>query len=127
MAHTPAACVTGRPHLREAVGLAGPYHVRGTLYRVGNRYSLTPDGLHNIGVYGITPGEVWRLLHSSRRLRRQMTEDTNAVFGVTPDGRYLVVFVVESMHEDNDWDVIAAREMYPDEIAMFEKYVGGQR
>jgi hypothetical protein len=46
---------------------------------------------------------------------------------MTPDGRYLVVFVMESLHEDNDWDVIAAREMYSDEIAMFEKYVGGQR
>jgi hypothetical protein len=36
------------------------------------------------------------------------------------------VFVVESSYEDNDWDIVAAREMFPDEIAMFKKYVGGR-
>jgi hypothetical protein len=94
---------------------------------VGNRYSFTPDGLHNLEVYGIAPGEVWRALHASRRLTRQMDEDLSAIFAVTPAGRYLVVFVAESSVEDNDWDVIAAREMFPDEVEMFDKYAGGQR
>ena len=90
-----------------------------------DRYSFTSDGLHNIVVYGIDPAEVWEVLHARRRLTRQMSEDANAVFGVTGRGRHLVVFVVESSYTDNDWDVVAAREMFPDEIAMFTKYVGG--
>jgi hypothetical protein len=94
---------------------------------VRNRYSFTPDGLHNIAVYSVEPGEVWQALHARRRLTRQMSEDADAVFGVTAKGRYLVVFVVESTFEDNDWDIIAAREMSPDEIAMFDQYKGGQR
>jgi hypothetical protein len=87
----------------------------------------TPDGLHNLAVYGITPGEVWPALHASRRLTRQTDDELNAIFAVTANGRHLVMFVVESTLEDNDWDVIAARDMFPDEIAMFDKYVGGQR
>jgi hypothetical protein len=46
---------------------------------------------------------------------------------VTSKGRHVVVFVVESQHADNDWDVVAAREMFPDEIATFDQYTGGQR
>jgi len=94
---------------------------------VGNRYSFTSDGLHNIAVYGITPNEVWQAPHATRRLTRQVNDDSDAIFGVTAAGRHLVVLVVESKFEDNDWDVVAAREMYPDEIAMFDKYVGGPR
>jgi hypothetical protein len=35
------------------------------------------------------------------------------VFGVTGKGHYLVVFVAESKYDDNDWDVVAARECVP--------------
>jgi len=35
--------------------------------------------------------------------------------------------VVESTFEENDWDIIAARDMSPDEIATFDQYTGGQR
>jgi hypothetical protein len=90
-----------------------------------DRFSFTGDGLHNIAVYGIDPAEVWQVLRAQRRLTRQMSEDANAIFGATQAGRHLVVFVVESTYEDNDWDVVAAREMFPDEVAMFTKYVGG--
>ncbi|HEX6501038.1 MAG TPA: hypothetical protein VF054_18710 [Micromonosporaceae bacterium] len=92
-----------------------------------NRYSFTADGLHNIAVYAIEPGEVWEALHSSRRLTRQLDDDANAVFGVTSKGRYVVVFVVQSRDTDNDWDVVAARDLYPDEIAVFDSYLGGKR
>ena len=92
-----------------------------------NRYGFTGDGLHNLAVYGVDPQEAWQVLHARRRLTRQMSEDANAVFGVSPQGRYLVVFVVESTSEDNDRDVVAARPMSPDEIAMFDRYAGGQR
>jgi hypothetical protein len=94
---------------------------------VGNRYSFTSNGPYNLLVYGIAPGEVWQALHGSRRLTRQMDDNLSAVFGVTSDGRHLVVFVVESAAEENDWDVIAARDMFPDEVEMFDKYAGGQR
>lgn len=56
-----------------------------------------------------------------------MSDNSDAIFGVTAAGRYLVLLVVESEFEDNDWDLVAARDMYPDEIAMFDKYVGGPR
>lgn len=94
---------------------------------MGNRYSFTPEGLHNVGVYGVEPSDVWRALHGSRRVTRQLSDEAKAVFGVTSDGRYLVVLVVESDHDDNDWDIVAARDMSPDEIAMFDKHVGGTR
>lgn len=94
---------------------------------MGNRYSFTANGLHNIAVYGIRPEEVWQVLHATRRLTRQMSDNSDAIFGVTAAGRYLVLLVVESEFEDNDWDLVAARDMYPDEIAMFDKYVGGPR
>jgi hypothetical protein len=94
---------------------------------VGDRYSLTVEALHNLGVYGVEPGEVWEALHAKRRLTRQVDEDVDAVFAVTGKGRYLVVLVVESAGSDNDWDVVAAREMFPDEVARFDKYVGGRR
>ncbi|HZN18077.1 MAG TPA: hypothetical protein VFB84_07820 [Micromonosporaceae bacterium] len=92
-----------------------------------DRYSFTSDGLYNIAVYGVEPGEVWQALHARHRLTRQIDEDANAVFGATTKGRHLVVFVVESTFDDNDWDIVAARDMAPDEIAMFDEYLGGRR
>ena len=94
---------------------------------MGDRYSFSVEGLHNIGVYGIEAREVWEALHSGRRLTRQVADEANAVFGVTCKGRYLVVLVVESVTADSDWDIVAAREMFPDEVAMFDRYAGGRR
>ncbi len=94
---------------------------------MGDRYSLTVDGLHNLCVYGVEPREVWEALHARRRLTRQVGDDANAVFGLSRKGRYLVVLVLESASADNDWDVVAAREMFPDEVAMFDQYAGGRR
>ena len=92
---------------------------------MGNRYSFTVEGLHNVAVYGIDPREVWDVLRGRRRLTRQVSDEASAIFGVTARGRHLVIFVVESVHADNDWDVVASREMAPDEIAMFDKHIGG--
>jgi hypothetical protein len=36
--------------------------VRGTLGRVGARYSFTDDALANLRLFGVTPGEVWEAL-----------------------------------------------------------------
>ncbi len=91
-----------------------------------NRYSFTGQALGNLEVYGITPGEVWEALHAKRRFSRQIGAEAAAVFGVTGRGRYLVVLVIESGLEDNDWDVVAAREMDAEEVAVFERYTGRQ-
>lgn len=90
-----------------------------------SRYSFTSDGLHNLAVYGVEPDEVWQILRASRRITRQMSEDANAVFGVTDGGRYLIAFVIESTSEDNDWDIVLGREMHPDEVGMFDRLAGG--
>src|SRR6266542_2463188 len=76
--------------------LISTYHVRGTVGDVKNRYSFTSDGLHNLAVYGVEPGEVWQILRASRRITRQMSEDANAVLGVTDEGRSLVASVAET-------------------------------
>ncbi|WP_051407351.1 hypothetical protein [Nocardia sp. CNY236] len=94
---------------------------------MGDRYSFTSDGLYNIEVYGVTAGEVWVALHSKRRMVRHLDPKATAIFGITHTGRRLVVFVLESELEDNDWDIIAAREMGPDEKAVFDRYTGRQQ
>jgi hypothetical protein len=94
---------------------------------VGNRYSFTSEGLANLKVYGVGPDEVWVALHGRRRLSRPLGDDAAAIFGVTSTGRYLMVLVVESTSEDNDWDIVAAREMSTEEIEVFDRYAGGQR
>ncbi|MGH3736097.1 MAG: hypothetical protein ACRDT6_10835 [Micromonosporaceae bacterium] len=60
-------------------------------------------------------------------MTRYLGDEAGAVFGTTSKDRYLVVFVIESGYDDNDWDVIAARDMFPDEIAAFDRFTGGQR
>jgi uncharacterized DUF497 family protein len=91
---------------------------------VKNRYSFTPEALHNLQVYGITAEEVWEVLHAARRLTRHVAEDAAAIFGLTAAGRHLVVLVVESTTEDNDWDIVAARDMNADEVDLFDRYIG---
>ena len=93
---------------------------------MGNRYSFTAEGLANLTVYGIGPDEVWVALHGRRRLSRPLGEDGAAIFGVTSAGRHLMVLVVESTSEDNDWDIVAAREMSTEEIEVFDRYTGRQ-
>ena len=46
------------------------------------------------------------------------------VFAET-NGEHLVVFLTESDRDDNDWNIVAARPMWPDEVAMFDKLVAG--
>jgi hypothetical protein len=98
---------------------------------VEERYSFTPEGLHNIAVYGLTPVQVWSTLTALRRVSRHLGDeldetDTKVVFAQTEAG-YLVVFLAESDRDDNDWDIVAARRMWPDEVTMFEKLAAGGR
>ena len=87
-------------------------------------YSFTSDGLTRIALAGLTPQMVWSALRSPRRLVRHLTESTSAVFGVAEGGEYVVVAVVESDVEDNDWDVVGARLMDADEVATFDRFTG---
>jgi hypothetical protein len=110
------------------------------------RYSFTPDGLHNLAVYGVSPAQAWSALTALRRVTRHLGDelddtDVKVVFARLPVGspaaspaaparldgvRHLVVFLAESDRDDNDWDIVAARPMWPDEVAMFEKLAGGE-
>jgi hypothetical protein len=105
------------------------YHVRGTLWSVEERYSFTPEGLHNLAVYGIRPADAWSALTALRRVVRHLGDDLDeidvkAVFA-DAEGGHVVVFLAESDRDDNDWDIVAARPMWPDEVAMFDKLVAG--
>ncbi|HEY2670840.1 MAG TPA: hypothetical protein VGJ07_10740 [Rugosimonospora sp.] len=103
--------------------------MRGTVGGVEERYSFTTDGLHNLAVYGVSPAHAWSALTALRRVIRYLGDeldetDVKVVFAQT-EGGYLVVFLAESDRDDNDWDIIAARHMWPDEVAMFEKVAAG--
>ncbi len=107
------------------------YHARGTFDAVEERYSLTPDGLHNLAVYGVTPAEAWSALTALRRVTRHLGDDLDetdvkVVFARVAGDRYVVVFLAESDRDDNDWDIVAGRPMWPDEVAMFDKVAGGE-
>jgi hypothetical protein len=96
---------------------------------VAERYSFTADGLHNLAVYGVTPADAWSALTALRRVVRHLGDeldetDLKVVFAQT-NGGYLAVFLVESDRDDNDWDIVAARQMWPDEVAMFDKVAAG--
>jgi hypothetical protein len=100
--------------------------VRGTLRRVKDAYSFTPDGLARISLAGLTAGVVWSALRSERRLVRFRSDTEAAVFGVTAGGEHVVVAVVESPAEDNDWDIVGARRMDRDEVMTFNRNTGRQ-
>jgi uncharacterized protein (DUF2126 family) len=96
---------------------------------VKERYSFTPDGLYNMAVYGVHPTHAWSALTAPRRVVRHLGDDLDetdvkAVFAET-EGGHVVVFLAESDRDDNDWDIVAAREMWPDEVAMFDKLLAG--
>jgi hypothetical protein len=91
---------------------------------VKERYTYTPEALQGLELSGLSAPEVWAVLHSSPRLTRHVSEDAAAIFGITPAGRHLVVLVAESPVEDNDWDILAARDMYPDEVEVFDGNTG---
>ena len=93
------------------------------------RYGFTPEGLHNLAVYGISPAAVWSALTALHRVVRHLCDDLDeadvkVVFAET-NGERLVVFLTESDRDDNDWNIVAARPMWPDEVAMFDKLVAG--
>ena len=75
------------------------------------RYGFTPEGLHNLAVYGISPAAVWSALTALHRVVRHLCDDLDeadvkVVFAET-NGEHLVVFLTESDRDDNDWNIVA--------------------
>jgi hypothetical protein len=97
------------------------YPGRGTLQRMKDAYSFTPEGLERIALAGLAPAVVWSALRSGRRLVRFVSDNRAAVFGVADGGQYVAVAVVESRADDNDWDIVGARLMDRDEIVTFNR------
>jgi hypothetical protein len=96
---------------------------------MGNRYSFTTAGLSSAELAGISAGEVYEILHAppGHRLIRHLPDDDGAtVCGVTAAGRYLMVGLRESTHEDCDWDIVGARDLQADERAVLDSYIRRQ-
>ncbi len=94
---------------------------------MGSRYSFTDDALANLRLFGVTPGEVWEALHSSRRVIRHLGDDVMVVYAVNRRGRHLAVLLAEADHTDNDWDVLSARELSDIEAKRYDEAVRGRR
>lgn len=74
------------------------------------------------GLRGIEPHEVMQALNAARTLRRWADDNVLAVFSQSSAGRRLVV----ALYEDVDvWVVIGARDMSPDEAALFDGWMTG--
>jgi hypothetical protein len=91
---------------------------------VGRRFSFTDEALGNLQVYEVTPGEVWEALHGGRRVIRRLDECT-LVYAATARGRRLAILLAESESGDNDWDILAARDLSDSEAKRFDEAVQG--
>lgn len=105
--------------------IRNPYHARGTVVTVRERFSFTPAGLDNLAVYEISPTEAWRALTAPRRLARYLDTDLKALFAEIAPRRRIVLFLVESATDDSDWNIVAGRPLAPDENDVFDKLFGG--
>ncbi|MFC7545517.1 hypothetical protein [Plantactinospora sp. GCM10030261] len=92
-----------------------------------SRFSFVEEALDNLRVYDVTPGEVWEALHSGRRIIRHLGDDVMIVYAATRRGRRLAVLLAEAGHDDNDWDVLSARDLSDREAKRFEEALGGWR
>jgi hypothetical protein len=86
---------------------------------VGARYSFTDDALANLRLFGVTPGEVWEALHSTRRVIRHLGDDVMVVYAANRRGRHLAVLLAEASGTDEDWHVLSARDLSDSETKKF--------
>lgn len=87
---------------------------------MGNRYSVTTKGLINLAKRGVTVPEALQVVSSPEQVLRQLSETAVAVFGQTVEGRHLVVQLEETTGEDNDWDIVDARDLTEAEIGQLQ-------
>lgn len=59
----------------------------------------------------VEPHQVMRALAESRLLRRWLSDEVLASFGLSPDGAYVVVFVSEDELDDDLYIIEGARQM----------------
>ena len=94
---------------------------------MGRRFSFTEEALGNLRVYDVTPGEVWEALHGGRRVIRHLDDGVVVVYAATRRGRRLAVLIAEADHGDNDWDVLAARDLTDSEAKRYDEVAGWGR
>lgn len=95
--------------------------------RVGSRFSFTEEGLANLRLYEVTPGEVWEALHSTRRIIRHLGDDVMVVYAAAGRGRRLAILLIEADRGDNDWDVLSARDLTDVESKRYDEAQQGWR
>jgi len=94
---------------------------------VGSRFSFTDEGLSNLRLYEVAPGEVWEALHSTRRVIRHLGDDVMVVYAATRRGRRLAILLAEADRTDNDWDVLSARDLTDVESKRYDEALQGWR
>ncbi len=62
----------------------------------------------------------------SRLLRRWLSDEVLASFGLSPDGAYVVVFVSEDELDDDLYIIEGARQMLPGEVRQYQNRFGGR-
>jgi hypothetical protein len=93
---------------------------------VGRRFSFTDEALDNLRVYDVTAGEVWEALHGGRRVIRRL-DDVVVVYAATRRGRRLAILLAEADSGDNDWDILAARDLSDSEAKRYDDVTGWGR
>jgi hypothetical protein len=94
---------------------------------VGSRFGFTDEGLSNLRLYEVAPGEVWEALHSKRRVIRHLGDDVMVVYAATRRGRRLAILLAEADRSDNDWDVLSARDLTDAESKRYDEATQGWR
>lgn len=94
---------------------------------MGSRFSFTDEGLSNLRLYEVAPGEVWEALHSKHRVIRHLGDDVMVVYAVTRRGRRLAILLAEADRSDNDWDVLSARDLTDAESKRYDEATQGWR
>jgi hypothetical protein len=74
----------------------------------------------------VEPHQVMRALAESWLLRRWLSDEVLALFGLSPDGVYLVVFVSEDDLDDDLYVIEGARQMFPGEVRLYQDRFGGR-
>ncbi|GAB3145381.1 hypothetical protein GCM10027290_25170 [Micromonospora sonneratiae] len=94
---------------------------------MGRRFSFTDEALSNLKVYGVTPGEVWEGLHSTRRVIRHLGDDVMIVYAASRSGRRLAILLAEADRVDHDWEILSARDLSDSESKRYDEAMRGWR
>ncbi|MFF5109953.1 hypothetical protein [Streptosporangium sp. NPDC000509] len=77
----------------------------------------------HIARHGVTPEEVEQVVFTRPYWEAAGREGSTLIYGVTDDGRYLLVVLVESVAESGAWYVVTARDMTATEKRLFARKV----